>query len=102
MIISKFRPSWYLATCMVCWGIVSGATGAVQGFGGLVACRFFLGVTEVILNHSFVIVKSPSVFSNAISAGMRTAWLLPDLKTRVVAVLLLFLSMRHLAEAAAA
>ncbi|CAM1503127.1 Fc.00g079030.m01.CDS01 [Cosmosporella sp. VM-42] len=46
MILSKVRPSWYLATCMVCWGIVSGATGAVHSFGGLVACRFFLGVTE--------------------------------------------------------
>ena len=47
MILSKFRPSWYLATCMTAWGIVSGCTAAVKGFGGLVACRFFLGVTEV-------------------------------------------------------
>ena len=31
---------------MVAWGIVSGASGGVQGFGGLAACRFFLGVTE--------------------------------------------------------
>ncbi|KAJ3540525.1 hypothetical protein NM208_g5031 [Fusarium decemcellulare] len=46
MVLSSVRPSWYLASCMVAWGIVSGATGAVQGFGGLVACRFFLGVTE--------------------------------------------------------
>ncbi|KAF7560949.1 hypothetical protein G7046_g3207 [Stylonectria norvegica] len=46
MVLSKVRPSWYLAVCMMAWGIVSGCTGAVQGFGGLVACRFFLGVTE--------------------------------------------------------
>ncbi|KAH7002144.1 major facilitator superfamily domain-containing protein [Ilyonectria destructans] len=46
MILSMVRPSWYLALCMVAWGIVSGATAAVKGFTGLVVCRFFLGVTE--------------------------------------------------------
>ncbi|KAH8888524.1 major facilitator superfamily transporter [Thozetella sp. PMI_491] len=46
MILSYCRPSWYLSLCMVAWGIVSGATGAVHNFGGLAACRFFLGVTE--------------------------------------------------------
>ncbi|KAK5070338.1 hypothetical protein LTR64_000008 [Lithohypha guttulata] len=46
MILGIVRPSWYLATCMVVWGIVSGCSGAVQGFGGLVAARFFLGITE--------------------------------------------------------
>lgn len=47
MILSKLRPSWYLSFCMVAWGIVSGASGGVQNFGGLAACRFFLGITEV-------------------------------------------------------
>lgn len=47
MILSKVRPSWYLSACMVAWGIVSGASGAVQSFSGLAACRFFLGITEV-------------------------------------------------------
>lgn len=46
MILGIVRPSWYLGGCMAVWGIVSGCTGAVQGFGGLVACRFFLGITE--------------------------------------------------------
>ncbi|KAJ4302725.1 hypothetical protein N0V90_001615 [Kalmusia sp. IMI 367209] len=32
--------------CMAVWGILCGATGAVQGFGGLVACRFLLGFVE--------------------------------------------------------
>lgn len=49
MVLSLVRPSWYLAMCMVAWGIVSGATAAAQGFGGLIACRFFLGVTEVCI-----------------------------------------------------
>jgi len=31
---------------MIVWGIISGATGACHNFGGLVACRFFLGFVE--------------------------------------------------------
>lgn len=46
MILGLVRPSWYLAGCMVIWGIVSGCTGAVHNFAGIVACRFFLGITE--------------------------------------------------------
>lgn len=57
MILSKVRPSWYLALCMIAWGIVSGATGAVHSFGGLVACRFFLGATEV----RWSILPAPSI-----------------------------------------
>ncbi|CCT61143.1 hypothetical protein IAQ61_005038 [Plenodomus lingam] len=40
------KPAIYLPVCMIVWGIISGATGAVQNFGGLVACRFFLGFVE--------------------------------------------------------
>lgn len=34
------RPSIYLPTCMVVWGIISGATGGVQNFAGLLTCRY--------------------------------------------------------------
>lgn len=34
------RPSIYLPTCMVIWGVISGATGGVQNFGGLLTCRY--------------------------------------------------------------
>jgi MFS family permease len=40
------RPAIYLPTCMIVWGIISGATAACQNFGGLIACRFFLGFVE--------------------------------------------------------
>ncbi|KAH7081060.1 major facilitator superfamily domain-containing protein [Paraphoma chrysanthemicola] len=40
------KPAVYLPCCMIVWGIISGATGACQNFGGLVACRFFLGFIE--------------------------------------------------------
>ncbi|OMP83799.1 putative transporter [Diplodia seriata] len=40
------KPAIYLPACMVVWGIISTCTGAVQSFGGLVACRFVLGFVE--------------------------------------------------------
>lgn len=46
MILGLTRPSIYLPTVMVVWGVVSGCSGAVQNFAGIAACRFFLGVAE--------------------------------------------------------
>ncbi|KAF1947409.1 pantothenate transporter liz1 [Clathrospora elynae] len=40
------KPAVYLPCCMIIWGIISGATGAVHNFAGLVTCRFFLGFIE--------------------------------------------------------
>ena len=40
------KPSIYLPACMVVWGAISACTGAVKDFGGLIACRFFLGFVE--------------------------------------------------------
>jgi hypothetical protein len=48
MMLGILRPSWYLSAVMIAWGIVSGCTGAVNGFGGLAATRFFLGITEYV------------------------------------------------------
>lgn len=46
MLLSLFKPRWYLPTVVIIWGIVSGATGFVQNFPGLVVLRFLVGVTE--------------------------------------------------------
>ena len=46
MLLSMFKPRWYLPTVVIIWGIVSGATGFVQNFPGLVVLRFLVGVTE--------------------------------------------------------
>lgn len=40
------RPSLYIAILMTLWGAISACTGAVQGFGGLMAVRVLLGVVE--------------------------------------------------------
>tara|TARA_R110002003_G_scaffold1156_2_gene22505 strand:- start:8884 stop:9972 length:1089 start_codon:yes stop_codon:yes gene_type:complete len=46
MLLSIFKPKLYLPTVVIVWGIVSGATGFVQNYPGLVALRFLVGVTE--------------------------------------------------------
>ena len=46
MMITRIRPGLYMSTWMLIWAAVSGCTALVQNFGGLVACRFFLGITE--------------------------------------------------------
>ena len=40
------KPAIYLPACMVIWGTISSLTAAVHSFGGLLACRFFLGFIE--------------------------------------------------------
>ncbi|KAM0718617.1 hypothetical protein Q7P37_005687 [Cladosporium fusiforme] len=46
MMLSLLRPNLYLPTVVIVWGVVSGATGFVQNYAGLVALRFLCGVTE--------------------------------------------------------
>ncbi|KAF2174166.1 hypothetical protein M409DRAFT_62288 [Zasmidium cellare ATCC 36951] len=40
------KPSWYLGFFIIAWGLVSTLTSQVQSYGGIVACRFILGVVE--------------------------------------------------------
>ncbi|EMD59637.1 hypothetical protein GGP41_008581 [Bipolaris sorokiniana] len=46
MLITRIKPGIYMSSWMFIWAIVSACTALVQNFGGLVACRFFLGITE--------------------------------------------------------
>jgi hypothetical protein len=47
MVLKLLRPSVWLSCLVVAWGTVTTLTGIVQGYNGLLAVRFFLGVTEV-------------------------------------------------------
>ncbi|XHF98544.1 hypothetical protein AWENTII_002093 [Aspergillus wentii] len=40
------RPSLYLGFFVTAWGLVSVLTSQVKGYGGIVACRFILGLVE--------------------------------------------------------
>ncbi|KXJ90516.1 major facilitator superfamily domain-containing protein [Microdochium bolleyi] len=42
----KVRPSIYMSGCMAAWATVSALTALVKDYPGLVAVRFFLGITE--------------------------------------------------------
>ncbi|KAJ5524373.1 hypothetical protein N7494_011023 [Penicillium frequentans] len=40
------RPSFYLGFFVCAWGLVSALTSQVKSYGGIVACRFLLGLVE--------------------------------------------------------
>ncbi|KAK0638944.1 major facilitator superfamily domain-containing protein [Cercophora newfieldiana] len=46
LLLKKLRPSRWLPTIMVAWGLVMALMGIVRGYSGLLAARIFLGVTE--------------------------------------------------------
>ncbi|KAK1834463.1 major facilitator superfamily transporter [Podospora conica] len=46
LVLKRLRPSRWLPTIMVAWGVVMTLMGLVQSYGGLVAARVALGVAE--------------------------------------------------------
>ncbi|SMR61887.1 unnamed protein product [Zymoseptoria tritici ST99CH_1E4] len=46
MVLKRLRPSIWLPTIMMGWGIVMTLMGLVQGFHGLLVARLFLGMAE--------------------------------------------------------
>lgn len=46
MLITRLRPSWYMAGCMALWAAVSALTALSNNFTSLLISRFFLGITE--------------------------------------------------------
>ncbi|KAJ5827928.1 uncharacterized protein N7525_006181, partial [Penicillium rubens] len=46
MLITRLRPSYYMAGAMAAWAVVSALTAVAKDFTGLLLVRFFLGVTE--------------------------------------------------------
>ncbi|KAG5361043.1 putative transporter [Yarrowia sp. B02] len=46
MLLKKLRPSIWLPTIMVAWGVVMTLMGLVKNYHGLLVCRIFLGFTE--------------------------------------------------------
>ena len=46
MLLTRVRPSYYMAGCMALWAVVSALTAMAKDFKGLLLTRFFLGVVE--------------------------------------------------------
>lgn len=53
------KPAIYLPIAMVIWGIISGATAAVQSAGSLIAVRFILGFVEAAYVGEPLFVLTP-------------------------------------------
>ncbi|KAF1832891.1 MFS general substrate transporter [Decorospora gaudefroyi] len=59
MIINKIsRPSLYIAIVMLLWGMISTLSGVVNGFGGMVAIRFFIGFVEAAFLPGALLILS--------------------------------------------
>ncbi|KAJ3904179.1 MFS general substrate transporter [Lentinula edodes] len=46
VILRRLKPSLWLSSLIFCWGVVMVCHGFIQSYGGLVAVRVLLGVTE--------------------------------------------------------
>jgi len=46
ILLKRLRPSIFLPVIMVLWGICMTTMGLVHNFSGLMAARWFLGLTE--------------------------------------------------------
>ena len=46
LVLKKLRPSRWIPSIMIAWGIVMTLMGLVNSYGGLLACRLVLGAAE--------------------------------------------------------
>lgn len=58
LVLRYFNAGWFLPGIITGWGLVSMCTGFVTSYGGLIACRFFLGLCEGGLTASMVLYIS--------------------------------------------
>ncbi|KAJ5325831.1 hypothetical protein MYU51_001175 [Penicillium brevicompactum] len=73
LVLKKLRPSRYIATISVLWGIIATLTGITQNYGGLIACRVLLGVVEAGLFPGFITYLT--LFYNKREIALRTGYL---------------------------
>jgi len=53
IILKKMRPSYWMAILLLSWGTCMTLMALVSSYSGLLAGRFFLGVTEVCIHVSY-------------------------------------------------
>jgi len=72
------RPSLYLGFFVTAWGLVSAVTSQAKSYGGIVACRFFLGFVgkspvnyraSTLANSNIQRLLSSPVFSSTYQSG---------------------------------
>ncbi|KAK7230029.1 hypothetical protein V2G26_002199 [Clonostachys chloroleuca] len=73
LLLTRVRPSWYLASSCLLWGIMSTSNAASQNFTHLIVIRFFLGFVEAPFFPGAVFLMS-SWYTRA-ELTQRIAWL---------------------------
>ncbi|PWY83454.1 phosphoglycerate mutase-like protein [Aspergillus heteromorphus CBS 117.55] len=73
LVIKKLKPSRYIASISVIWGIIATLTGITQNYGGLIACRIILGVVEAGLFPGLVTYLT--LFYSKREIALRTGYL---------------------------
>ncbi|KAJ6611139.1 MFS general substrate transporter [Mycena sp. CBHHK59/15] len=59
MILNKIkRPSIYIGSSVIAWGIASALTGATTNYAEILACRFFIGLPEAVFYPGAVYLLS--------------------------------------------
>lgn len=73
LVIKKIRPSRFLASISVIWGIIATLTGITQNYAGLLACRVLLGIVEAGLFPGFMTYLT--LFYSKRELALRTGYL---------------------------
>ena len=72
IVVGKIQyPAVYICLAMGVWGLISSLMAVVQNFGGLLACRFFLGFVEAVFFPGALFFLS--MFYNRKQFAFRTA-----------------------------
>lgn len=73
LVLKKLRPSRYIASISIIWGIIATLTGITQNYGGLIACRLLLGVVEAGLFPGLITYLT--LFYSKRELALRTGYL---------------------------
>ena len=68
IVLKLMRPSRWIAILMLLWGLVMTLMSLVSSYGGLLAGRFFLGVTEVRYSILTTVVGHQLINSSPVSS----------------------------------
>ncbi|KAK7679928.1 hypothetical protein QCA50_017088 [Cerrena zonata] len=64
IILKHVKPSLFMVSAMILWGIVMTLTGLVKNYGGLIVCRSLLGILEAPLFPVFPDFPQTAKFLN--------------------------------------
>jgi len=73
LVLKRMRPSRWIAFLAISWGIIAICTGFCQNFGGMIACRLFMGAAEAGLFPGLIVYLT--LFYTKDEIALRVAYL---------------------------